>query len=139
MAHWWYVVAVLTTLLVVTVLAVSPTLIHEYEMRVRGPELQECLGFTASEVSVLTNGSEEIRLFAITSLREDSPLARAGIRAGDMPVGYEHGFAVGFYDDVRAALNGYDVSFHVLARSDWSKGLAAWRTVRLERLAVKCD
>ena len=137
-AHWWYVVAVLTTVLVVTVLAVSTTLIRDYEVGVLGPELQKCLGFTASEVSV-TNGSEEMRMFAIASLREDSPLARAGIRPGDIPVGYHHGFAVGFYDDVRAALNGVDVSFRVLAASEWSKGSAAWRTVRLERLAVKCE
>ena len=137
-AHWWYVVAVLITVLFVTVLAVSPTLIRDYEVRVRGPELQKCLGFTASEVSV-TDGSEEMRMFAITSLREDSPLARAGLRPGDIPVGFEHGFAVGFYDHVRAALHGYDVSFHVLARSDWSKGRTAWRTIRLERLAVKCE
>jgi hypothetical protein len=77
-------------------------------------------------------------MFANASVRDDSPLARAGIRSGDIPVGHHHGFAVGFYDDVRAALNGDDVSFRVLAASDWSRGPAAWRTIRLERLAVKC-
>jgi hypothetical protein len=130
--------AALGALLLVIAIAVAPTLIRNYAVEFRGPELQQCLGFTASEVSVLATGSEEMRVFLITSLREDSPLARAGLRPADIPVGYEHGFAVGFYDDLQAALNGEDVSLSVLATADWSKGTAGWRTIRLGRLPVKC-
>lgn len=137
--HWWYMAAVLAALLLVIAIAVSPIVIANYVVNVRGRALQQCLGFSASEVSVPVTGSNEIRLFAITSLREDSPLARAGLRPADIPVGYEHGFAVGFYDDLQAALNGKDVSLRVLAAADWSKGTAGWRTIRLGRLPVNCN
>ena len=137
-AHWLFIMATLVALAGVGVIIVAPTLISHYVVEVRGPELQRCLGFTASEVSAPANASKEARVFAVTSVREDSPLVRSGLRSGDIPVGYQHGSAPGFYNDLEAAMHGEDVTLVVIAAADWPKGMAGRRTIRLAPLGVTC-
>ena len=50
-------------------------------------------------------------MFTITSVNRESPLALAGIKPGDVPVGYKHGMDTGFYGDMAAVIDGQEVTF----------------------------
>jgi hypothetical protein len=133
--HWWFLVATLCTLLVYVAILASPDWDYQYIVEQRGPQLQRCLGFTASEIP----GPSGLPFFAITSLNPNSPLAVAGIRPGDIPIGYQHGFASAFYRDLEGALSGERVTITVMSTPDWDKGRAGRRAIEIGPLSASCQ
>jgi len=95
------------------------------------PGLEREFGFTAGTIQ-LPAVAGPCDQFAIVAVSADGILAKAGVRSGDLPVGYKHGFATGFYQDLLQVQRGSSVKIRVLAASDYEKGLDAWREVRLE-------
>jgi hypothetical protein len=136
--HWWYIASGLTVVLLVFVLMAMPEWNQTHLQEVRGPELQRCFGFVASQVPDPSQNPSVGSVFAIIAVDDNRPLARAGIRPGDVPVGYQHGMAAGFYGDLEAALTGYEVTLNVLSISDWQRGRDGWRVIRLKGLAGLC-
>ena len=65
------------------------------------PKLQHDLGFTAGYREVAPGQGPAFMLLAVTP---GGRLYRAGFRAGDISVGYQHGFVSGFYDDLWRSL-----------------------------------
>src|SRR5687767_10879231 len=125
----------------ITVLVVLPLLVGFafqkelyalYLIRVLGPGLQREFGFTAGDVQIVTEAGEQLDVFGITSLVPGGSLARAGFRSGDIPTGYKHGFANGFYQDLIRVQRGEPAVIKVMAAKDFSKGPQAWREVTVE-------
>jgi hypothetical protein len=137
-AQWWSVVAVLCLIAVYFAIATIPTWYTEYRIASDGPILQRCFGFAAAEVPAPPDAPVE-RVFAITSVNPDGALAKAGVRAGDVPVGYQHGFASGFYQDLGIALEGGDVTLLVIAMADLGKSTSARRSIHFRNLDLKCN
>jgi hypothetical protein len=133
-AHWWITVAALALVMLAVGLAAMP----RWWADARGRELQRCLGFTASMVTVAAGTAAQTEAFAITSINTDSPLARAGLRPGDAPVGSQHASDAGFYADVDAALKGSDITLDVIATADWSRGRDALRSIHLANMSGRC-
>lgn len=137
-AQWWYLAASLAgAVLMYFIIVAIPEWQHVYTVEVRGPQLQRCLGFTASRPTpsrMLERGT----MLTISSVEPDSPLGRAGIRPGDIPVGYKHGMETGFYADLEAVVDGRSVTLTIVAREDFERGSEAWRQVRVEGRRVAC-
>ncbi len=89
-------------------------------------------------VTVAAGTAAQTEAFVITSINTDSPLARAGLRPGDTPVGYQHAFGTGFYADLDAALKGRDITLDVIAAADWSRGRDALRSIHLVSMSGRC-
>jgi hypothetical protein len=79
------------------------------------PSLEREFGFSSDVVNLVPGGRLEM----------------AGCRAGDIPVGFAHGFETGFLQDLLWVRSGHPVEFEVLAAADVGKGPTAWRKVRL--------
>ena len=58
-------------------------------------------------------------------------MARAGFRAGDIPTGYKHGFASGFYQDLLWVKKGHTMTIKIVAAEDYRRGSESWRDVSL--------
>lgn len=137
--HWVY--AVVTLLLVILffgVLALPEWYYWDLVER-RSPVLQRCFKFAASEMPSPSASGVPETVFTITAVHPESVLAQAGLRAGDLPVGYAHGMINGFYSDLEAVLDGYDVTFDVLATTDWQRGHNGWRTVHVAGVRMQCE
>jgi hypothetical protein len=132
-AHWWITLAGLALVMLAAGLAAMP----RWWPDARGRELQRCLGFTASMVTVAAGTPAQTEAFVITSINTDSPLARAGLRPGDTPIGSQHA-SDGFYADLDAALKGSDITLDVIATADWSRGLDALRSIHLVNISGRC-
>lgn len=78
-------------------------------------------------------------LLTITGLQPDSPLAAAGVKVDDVPIGYKHGVETGFYGDLESVVAGEDTVIRVVARADFPRGPDAWRTVRIEGRRMTCE
>lgn len=138
LAHWWSVVAGICLVVVYVVIVMMPMWYTEYRIATDGPVLQRCFGFVAAQVPAPAGVPLE-RVFAITSVNPEGALAKAGVRAGDLPVGYKHGFASGFYQDLGIALEGGDVTLSVMAMADLGKTTGAWRSIPFSNLDLKCN
>jgi hypothetical protein len=133
-AHWWITLAGLALVVWVVGLAAMPL----WWVDARGRELQRCLGFAASTVTMAAGTAMQTEAFVITSINTNSPLARVGLKPGDTPVDYQHASDGGLYRDLDAALNGRDVTVHVVATADWSRGRNALRSIHLVNLSGLC-
>jgi hypothetical protein len=132
-------------LLAAIVLFVVPALIYLVNQRevdgwilvqVEGPRLQETFGFTAAHVPTsMSTGT--MKLFQIASVRTGGLLDLAGFRAGDIPVGYKHGFEASFYADLLYAAEGHVVQIRVVSAADIDKGADAWRTLTLQPASAR--
>ncbi len=94
------------------------------------PSLEHEFGFTSGVVLVPTTVGVD-RMFAMTGVVLGGRLEQAGCRAGDIPVGYEHGSETGFLQDLVWLRSGHAVEFQVLAAADVGRVPRAWRTIRL--------
>ena len=90
------------------------------------PKLQREFGFTAGFRSInLPSG--EAPAFVLLSVKPGGRLYQAGFRAGDIPVGYQHGFVSGFYGDLLAVSEGQQVEIAVIpagaagSSEDWKR------------------
>ena len=77
-------------------------------------------------------------MFTITSVNRESPPALAGIKPGDVPVGYKHGMDTGFYGDMAAVIDGQEVTLSVMATAERHRGYEAWRVIRIGGQPVPC-
>jgi hypothetical protein len=127
----------LCLVLVVVGIVAAPEWYRDWTLEVQAPRLQRCFGFTAAPAR-LGSGGQEFTALTITSVDAGSPLAKAGVKTGDVPVGYQHGQVVGFYSDLDYAATGGDVTFSVIAISDWARGREALRSIRLAMVSRQC-
>jgi hypothetical protein len=95
------------------------------------PDLEREFGFTAGEIRIPALAGCPPQ-FAIVAVSPTGVLGRAGVRPGDLPVGYVHGFSSGFYSDLLWLKAGHSVELKLMASADYGKGSQAWRRVRLE-------
>jgi hypothetical protein len=127
-----YVALVLLVLLPLVVgIAFQDRLYGVYLEHFVRPDLEKEFGFTAGEVQVPSRAPCPPQ-FAIVEVSRTGVLWRAGMRPGDLPVGYVHGSATGFYSDLVRVRAGHPVEVQVLAVADYGEGLKAWRRVHLE-------
>jgi hypothetical protein len=78
------------------------TNIHDlYVWEVVAPQLQQELGFRIGKVRVVDEGREH-EVPGIIAVDPNGIFGRAGLRSGDIPIGYVHGF-VGFYHHLHSA------------------------------------
>jgi len=125
-------ITVLVVLPLVVGFAYQQELYALYLIHLCGPELQREFGFTAGDVKVMNEGGEPREEFGITAVVPGGLLARAGFKAGDIPTGYKHGFANGFYQDLVWVRKGQPMVITVVASEDYLKGSAAWREISLQ-------
>ena len=124
----------LVTLIVLPVLmglTFQPQLYDAYLDHFVRPGLEREFGFTAGTVRI-PGGEDGTDAFGIVAVAPGGVLARAGVRPGDVPVGYRHGFATGFYLDLLAARRGTPVEVSLLSSADHGKDSTAWHRVRIE-------
>ena len=128
-AQWLYLGAALAILLPGVLVAtfqreVDLWLMHRFEL----PTLQASYGFTAALVPQPSGGGCPNEVFTITAVAPDGPFARAGIRAGDVPVLYKHGMELGFIHDLMWARRGHSISLALISAEDRAAG--RWEAVR---------
>ncbi len=92
------------------------------------PKLQHDLGFTAGYREVAPGQGPAFLLLTVTP---GGRLYRAGFRAGDIPVGYQHGFVSGFYDDLLAVSDGRQVEIAVIPAGVAARGSEDWKRLRV--------
>jgi len=124
------VAASLLATLVISGLANRGAFEDWYLVHVSGPRLEREFGFSSGilERSAMDGWNGQLIL---TRVDPQGILGRAGIRSRDLPIGFEHGSETGFLWELRAASEGREVSFHVLAEAELSTGYSAWRTITL--------
>ena len=97
-SQWLVMAATLLFVIPAIVYLVVPNdaalvLVRRFEL----PALQESLGFATGHVAVR---GEKAPVFTITAVTPGSPFWQAGVRPGDIPVGYKHGIESGFIWDL---------------------------------------
>lgn len=128
-AQWLVLAAALVILLPGVLVAafqqdVDLWLIRRFEL----PALQASFGFTAALIPQRSADGCSYEAFTITAVAPDGPFARAGIRAGDIPVFYKHGMERGFIYDLVWARRGGSVSLALISSEDRAAG--RWGAVR---------
>jgi len=81
------------------------------------PKYEDRLGFRGGRVTV-TWGQEPFTVYGFVSVQSGGVMARAGVKAGDIPVEY-HGGVGAFYYALQQFDSGDRGEFDVLAQSDW--------------------
>ncbi len=97
-----------------------------YLVHFKEPALQRDLGFRAAYVPADSRYTKAQRLFTITSVEPGGPFWTAGVRPGDIPFGYKHGFRLGFYLDLLSAQESGSVALLLVRNADTDP--KAWET-----------
>jgi hypothetical protein len=93
---WWYLAFTLLVTLPLLLVLVSLDPIYDwYLARFVAPELERTLGFSGGAVTVTQSDSTYL-WYGIRSVAPGGIFDRAGVRAGDMPIGFAHGVRSGF-------------------------------------------
>jgi hypothetical protein len=93
------------------------------------PGYEAAFGFALGEVEAPSSGGGSHRVLAITALAPNGPLARSGLRVGDVPPSY-HGIS-DFCGDLATAAEGRSIPIHVYNLSDARAGKDPWRELEL--------
>jgi len=93
------------------------------------PGYEATFGFTLGEVEAPSSGGRSYRVLAIMALAPNGPLARSGLRVGDVPPSY-HGIS-DFCGDLAAAAEGQSIPIRVYNLSDAAAGKDPWRELEL--------
>ena len=128
-AQWLYLAAALLIVLPCVLAAafeqdVDLWLVRRFEF----PALQTSYGFTAALIPQRSADGCSYEVFTIAAVAPGSPFARAGIRAGDIPVFYKHGMGRGFIYDLMWARRGHPISLALISTEDLAAG--RWEAVR---------
>ncbi len=104
-ASWWVLAAFIFVVFPLVLLITFDRQIYRWYLSTFVlPELEQQLGFSAGDEVVLFPGERPHKVFGITAVRAQGVFARSGLRAGDVPVGYVHGFMEGFVSDIRHSM-----------------------------------
>ncbi len=124
----WLTLAVGLFVVLPLILAITfqNDLYEAYLVQFKAPDLQREFGFRAEYVEAESSSPHTSRRFTITSVELGGPFWRAGIRPGDIPFGYKHGFRAGFYLDLTGARESGSVAL-LLVRNAHSDP-KAWET-----------
>jgi len=109
-------------------IAFLPQLYEVYLEQFARPQLEREFGFKAGQLRI----PGDYDCLAIVSVSPGGIFARAGVKAGDLPVGYQHRVVTEFYSDLKAVQDGRAVEFRVVASDEYRKGREAWRRIRIE-------
>jgi len=120
------VVGLFVVLPVILGIAFQNDLYEAYLVHFKAPSLQSELGFRAEYVQAQRPATHSPRRFAITSVEPGGPFWIAGIRPGDIPFGYKHGFRVGFYRDLDRARESGSVELLIVRNGNSDPN--AWET-----------
>ena len=124
----WLTLAVGLFVVIPLILAITfqNNLYEAYLVQFKAPGLQRELGFRAEYVPLHGADSRASRRFTITSVEPGGPFWAAGIRPGDIPFGYKHGFRLGFYLDLTWAQESGSVALLMVRNS--ASDPKAWET-----------
>jgi hypothetical protein len=108
---WWYIATFLLVVFPLLLFLVFQDAIYDwYLVRFVQPTLEADLGFTGGSLPVRW-GETMFDTFALVSVAPGGTFARAGVRPGDIPVGYVHGIRSSFLGHLQAA-RGHPVTLH---------------------------
>jgi hypothetical protein len=122
------IVATLVGIVVVVLLAGYPAFLAWYIENIRMNEIQNRLGFEAQLVD-FPDG--DCCVWKFVSISPGGRFSRAGVQAGDLAVGYKHGYRSGFLYSIRHLVNGTDDMLTVVAEREYLSGPRAWRQVHV--------
>src|SRR5687767_13918805 len=100
--QWFVMAALLLGLGAVGAIVVWPQLRDWYLEAVQGPRFQQEFGFKTDYVTLVFRG-EPYQQFTIAEVVPNGAFERAGVLPGDVPFGYVHGVAPGFFADLLSA------------------------------------
>ena len=118
-------------LVVVVILALADpyTLQGWYFRYFLSPELEQEFGFTVEERVLTEPGVRTGRYLVLASVAAEGPLAKAGGRAGDVPLNCHHGCTYGFYSALLAGRDGAVVRLRLLNAAEFQKEAPTLREV----------
>jgi hypothetical protein len=123
---------VLVVLPVVGSLTYSNQIRDWWFMRNHQAEIEREFSCHAGTISLTDNDGKQVPVFSLTEVTPDGALGRAGVRAGDIPVGFKHGFQIGFYASLWTVHNGTPVQLSVVTAEEWPQGVSAWRRITIQ-------
>ena len=127
-----FVVLVSGLALVLTVVAIGvyPTAYLQYVQGVAIKRFEREFGFQSGLVAWHRNGRDQESVWGIVSVTPDGAFARAGVRAGDIPVSH-HDRAVDLYYALKEASSGRALSIEMFNSADAPLGAGGRRTIKL--------
>lgn len=128
-SHFVVLVVALTLVLTVVAIVVYPTAYSEYVQDVGIKRFERQYGFKSGLVVWRAPGQTEESVWGIVSVTSDGAFARAGVRAGDIPVS-QHDRAVDLYYALEEASSGRASSLEMIDSVD-AFGAGARRTITL--------
>jgi hypothetical protein len=96
-----------------------------------GPKLQREFGFEAG-IEPVFEAKQFLDVFVIQSVNPTGILGKAGFRAGDIPMGYKHGFETGFYQDLLWVKEGDQIEISVVNLAEARVGNWSERKITLQ-------
>jgi len=112
--------------------ALNPWLGKFLFAKLEGPRLQRDLSFRAAWVTRPAAGRYgPFEVYTLTDVDPKGKLGLAGFKAGDIPLGYQHGFESGFLSDLKAWEDGEAVSVQVVSGDEIYMEPHPLRTIQL--------
>jgi S1-C subfamily serine protease len=103
LSHWWVLAFALFVTIPVVLGFAFLNQIHAWYLReFVAPGLERDLGFRGGPITIVDSG-KPYGWWGILSVTPGGEFDRAGIRAGDVPIGYQHGVESGFLSDLHHA------------------------------------
>jgi hypothetical protein len=93
------------------------------------PELEQEFGFTVEERVLTEPGVRTGRYLVLATVAAEGPLAKAGARAGDVPLNCHHGCTYGFYSALLAGRDGGVVRLRLVNAGEFQKEAPTVREV----------
>jgi hypothetical protein len=123
--------AVLIVLGAIGVMALWPYLYSEYARQVCVPRFEASYGFRGGSISSSAGtATDATRMWGVIAVEPGGRFERAGVRVGDVPIGY-HGGPQALCDALSEG-QGRRTTFEVLNIGDWNEGRKAARVIILE-------
>src|SRR5262245_10356396 len=124
--HFVVLMVGLTLVLTIVAIGVYPTEYAEYVQDVGITRFERQYGFTSGMVVWRAPGQDEESVWGIVSVTPDGAFARAGVRAGDIPLS-QHYRAVALYYALEEASSGRPSSIEMINSADAGR----YRTITL--------
>jgi hypothetical protein len=119
--HWWILTFVLLVALpIVLALNFMNEMFAWYSQQFVEPAMQRSLGFSGGEVTI-HQGNTSFAWYGIVSVSPGGAFERAGVKPGDLPVGYQHGTRTGMISDLQNS-RGRSIELHFINRAAYEAG-----------------